>query len=406
MTTVPSYIIDLDLPARQRWAEVVTAYKPRVQFALDSIEREIEKLPALTRAGINVGCGLLRTTGATGGVMYYDDIEAIAELADLPMGRLIAMQLFYEISAQCTAVVAPSRRLGGAPVLVRTMDWEMEFLKPLTVQLHFRRGGRDLFIASTWVGCVGIFTGMAVRPDGSNFGVCINSRHTSDKGSMASILSGLRSKWPTSFIIRHVLEQATSYDHCVGWLRTAKLLAPVYFTICGAAPGQACLVTRGRKIDDMFWTLEAHGPIVQANHDHWDTRPNEDSMESFGRRHYGSSQLAFAMSKMESALEARVTAGAPLDALALEGALDQSLWLLMSEPVICSDLTIYGTAMVPACAYHDTRVPNPLQIAHPNGAVERVFTLFRDAPGAPGEAPSAPVYNQDEGISAPVATYA
>jgi hypothetical protein len=293
--------------------------------------------------------------------------------------------------------------MGGAPVLVRTMDWEMEYLKPLTVQLHFRRGGRDLFIASTWVGCVGIFTGMALRPDGSHFGVCINARHANDKGSMASMLTGLRSKWPTSFIIRHVLEEAVSYDACVGHLRTAKLLAPVYFTVCGAAPGQGCLVTRGRKVDDMFWTLEAHGPIVQANHDHWDTRPTPDSMESFGRRHYGASQLAFAMMKMEAALEARAAAGAPLDALAVEGALDQSLWLLLSEPVICSDLTIYGTAMVPALAYHDTRVANPLDVTHPNGAVQRLYTLFREAPGAATAVPTAETVQEQY---VPAATYA
>lgn len=40
------------------------------------------------------------------------------------------------------------------------MDWGMEFLKPLTIEVDFVKGGRSQYVATTWVGYVGVLTGM------------------------------------------------------------------------------------------------------------------------------------------------------------------------------------------------------------------------------------------------------
>jgi len=60
------------------------------------------------------------------------------------------------------------------------MDWELSFLKPLTIEIIFRRGNVPVSICTTWVGYLGILTGMTLNnPDPVS--VSVNFRIT-DKG--------------------------------------------------------------------------------------------------------------------------------------------------------------------------------------------------------------------------------
>jgi len=40
------------------------------------------------------------------------------------------------------------------------MDWDLELLKDLTIIVDFKYSGQIMFTATTWVGYVGVFTGM------------------------------------------------------------------------------------------------------------------------------------------------------------------------------------------------------------------------------------------------------
>lgn len=55
---------------------------------------------------------------------------------------------------QCTALAQDS-----GPQHIRTMDWGMEWLRPLTIEVDFIRGGKTQYVATTWVGYVGVLTG-------------------------------------------------------------------------------------------------------------------------------------------------------------------------------------------------------------------------------------------------------
>jgi hypothetical protein len=77
------------------------------------------------------------------------------------LGQLVLLQLVYEASAACTSIVVPQDPTQGdsIPQHIRTMDWGMEFLRPLTIEVEFTKGGRTLYVATTWVGYVGVLTG-------------------------------------------------------------------------------------------------------------------------------------------------------------------------------------------------------------------------------------------------------
>jgi len=91
-------------------------------------------------------------------------------------GILVALQLVYEASTCCTSIVVEDDK--GVPhhmfapdlpfyrfllivyklciciyyLFSRTMDWELDFLEPLTIEIDFQRGGKTLYVATSWAG--------------------------------------------------------------------------------------------------------------------------------------------------------------------------------------------------------------------------------------------------------------
>ena len=54
------------------------------------------------------------------------------------------------------------------------MDWDLPILKELTIQINFKRRDKTVFTGTTWVGYIGVLTGMKARA----FSVSINYRQT------------------------------------------------------------------------------------------------------------------------------------------------------------------------------------------------------------------------------------
>lgn len=108
---------------------------------------------------------------------------------------------------------------------------------------------------------MGILTGM--KP-----GVCsvsVNFRNTG--GSMwTNVKKAMASAWPIGFLVREVLEEATTFDQAVTWLSNSELIAPCYFTVAGVNPGEGCLITRRQSKEEHRKTLGEDAPfIVQTN---------------------------------------------------------------------------------------------------------------------------------------------
>lgn len=219
------YIVNLDLPPQDRWREIINHYKRDILHVATSMEELF-------------GNGVMSTlttwffSGLTkmGGVMYSQEIESISEMLGLPVGKVALMQIAYEFFAACTSIIAQDDDI---PFLIRNMDWDMEMLKPLTIEVEFYKKGRAQFIATTWAGYVGILTGMRYK----SFGVAINYRRVG--GSvLTNLLQGIQSAWPISFLVRHVLETCKTYPSAVLAFQRAALMAPTYVIICGVNVGE------------------------------------------------------------------------------------------------------------------------------------------------------------------------
>jgi len=280
ISTVPRYVINLDESPEDRWNQLIEDYADQWIEVHKIIKNEIKNMLGniLGAAIDNIIQGIMSAANTVGAVYYARELKAISKKSGIKLGRLVMLQLVYEISACCTSIVVEDAE--GTPHHIRTMDWQMEFLEPLTVELDIQKNGKTIFLATSWAGYVGILTG--IKPDA--FSVSVNFRVT-DGGSMwSNIKNALTSCWPVGFLVREIFESASSFNEAVGHLSNSNLIAPCYITICGLNSGEGVLLTRDRKQETNRWTLSEHGFIVQTNIDHWSEDPNMDVMDSIERR--------------------------------------------------------------------------------------------------------------------------
>lgn len=188
-----------------------------------------------------------------------------------------------------------------------------------------------MFVASTWCGYLGVLTGMKSH----GFSVSINYR--SGKGQVAdNFAAGKEGGWPVGFLVRNVLETESSYEGALRRLREAPLMAPTYMIVAGVHPGEGICLSRTRDgiKDTCQQTLKK--PITQTNVDCKSEYQHRDARTSAPRRVCS----VFFLKEHKDRLT-RETA-----------------WELLHKPPINNGITLYGTVMIPAEGYYDTRVPD------------------------------------------------
>ena len=158
----------------------------------------------------------------------------------------------------CTAAVVRDPRLGM--IHLRCLDWHMarQEIAAATRIFEFEKDGRLVFRAVGIAGMVGVLSG--VRP--GVFSATINFAPAKDA------VSPLLREEPT-MLLRRALETCTTYSAAVDFLSRPAVSAPVYFTVCGVLPREACVIeiahdegvqrTHIRRIEERPW-------LVQTNH--------------------------------------------------------------------------------------------------------------------------------------------
>lgn len=269
---VPRYIVNLDAPPRERWTRVIAAHRHHFPAVVDVVKGIL---------GSGAVKGLVESFFAllarSGHLYFGEELQGIADASGLPLGSIVLLQIAYELFAGCTSIVAQS---DTHPVHIRTMDWDMDALKPLTCEVEMVRNGRIVFVATTWAGYVGILTGLSPGA----FSVSVNYRCTEKVDIIKQILLQnllsrglLRRHWPVSFLVRQALESCSSFADAVAALEHSQLMAPVYFTICGTDSGQGIVLARDRAGGScsstcLAWPSYRH-PMRSGSHSSADDGP-------------------------------------------------------------------------------------------------------------------------------------
>lgn len=183
-STPPIYQIDLSLPPEQRYAEVARDYKEQA-VALTPLFKEVVTGMGLPYKTVNFFSKFLLRR------VFSDEqtreIRGISKITSVPMYLLVALNVLLDLFMGCTSggikAQDPSSPGNSRMLHFRTLDWGMDGLRKLIVQLEFldRPKGEVIARSITYCGFVGVLTG--VRP---GLSVSLNFRpnhNDSDKTS-------------------------------------------------------------------------------------------------------------------------------------------------------------------------------------------------------------------------------
>lgn len=287
---IPEYRIDLDLPPRERWANLVKDKKNEILALIENIKHNCDML--FGRSPFWMVENLMPLLTRSLPLEYKEEMIGISKVTGVSLGEITLFNVFYEFFSACTSIVARSENgtlyhgrnldfglfLGWDPV---NHTWQTtSLLKPLIVQLHFYRGNTTAYRAVTYAGYTGILT--AFSP--GRFSLTINERFRINGGYVGILewILGMRNQQWLGFLTRKVMEKCESYLCAQKMLAKLPLVAPVYFILSGTSPSEGCVITRGRNSFNI-WPLGQRQTnqtgdwyLVQTNYDQWARPPLYD----------------------------------------------------------------------------------------------------------------------------------
>jgi predicted choloylglycine hydrolase len=244
----PSYVIDLDQPEADRWAETIAAEKENARKLIDRAAADLERVPRVARWSFGQ---LYRMFGG----LYQGEIAAWAEALGVSVGTATMLNCLYELShlpqprwLGCTAGIRWIE--GHGMVHVRTLDWPIDGMGEATRLFRFRKGERE-FLSIAMPGQVGMLSGMLPR----GYSVTIN---WAPPAALPNFEFG------PGFLLRDVFETCNTFAEAVERLEKTPLSTSVFYTVCGVEKGQACVIERTQA--GAAVRLFTGQPLVQANH--------------------------------------------------------------------------------------------------------------------------------------------
>ncbi|KAG7269447.1 hypothetical protein CRUP_032301 [Coryphaenoides rupestris] len=235
------YTVDLDLHPSKRWLPLITEKKTELANMMQTI-RDLANAFFPSGKLVEMVDDALPLLVQTLPYPFADELRGVAAASGLPLGEVVLFNVFYEVFTVCTSVVAEDSK--GNLFHGRNLDFGLfmgERLKPLVVNVDFKRNGHTVFKSTTFAGYIGMLTG--IKP-----GVWM------------------------SFLMRSVLENATSYEVAKSRLAQTTLLAPAYFILGGNQSSQGCIITRSRvlSLDILEIDLKlGRWYVLETNYDHW-----------------------------------------------------------------------------------------------------------------------------------------
>ncbi len=250
---VPTFVIDLDKEEYKRWNEVIEADIQDVIQLVEEADEGYEHVPSFLKTilGGVVSLGYKLYDGR-----YQGELRAWADALGRPMGDIVLMNCSYEMSHAsaelmafgCTAGIRWAPKMGL--VHVRNLDWPLNNIGLTTRLFEFKKGKRSFFSVGI-SGYTGVLSGMLPGA----YSATIN---------WAPPNGYPKFDFGPSFLLREVFETCDTYGCAVDVLANTPLSTPVFFTVCGAKRGEACVIerTHGEAV-----ITEINGDvIVHGNH--------------------------------------------------------------------------------------------------------------------------------------------
>lgn len=146
----------MDQPPCERWNHIIKEY-------IHHFEGVISAIDTILGEGViaNISTSVFSGLNSIGKIYYNEELQGISKSSGISIGKISLLQIAYEVFAACTSIVVNMEQPDGrvCPYHIRTMDWEMNMLEALTIEVDFVRHGATVFTATTWAGYVGVLVG-------------------------------------------------------------------------------------------------------------------------------------------------------------------------------------------------------------------------------------------------------
>lgn len=267
MNLPKEYIIDLDLPPGDRWDHVIRDNDAELRQLSDEFTNILKSqfngtIARLRKYVLRLLCSMKPMQDT-----YSKELAGIAKITSaygLSYGDLVLFNTALDFLAKCTAVVASTSE---GQIHARTLDWDLPALERLVIVVTFVRKGSRIYKGVTFVGCVGLLTGIRILTPAYNeaFSLSYNFRKTlkSKKGFLRHLVCCYNNKVSISFLMRNILENCNGFNDAKLAIVSEKVSLCGYVVISGSRIFSAFLYAVGEPA----YTVGPSTIIVQTNHD-------------------------------------------------------------------------------------------------------------------------------------------
>ncbi|KAF3089758.1 hypothetical protein TWF569_001525 [Orbilia oligospora] len=162
----PVYIVNLDLPPRQRYQEIGKDFKDQFLELTPLFDSILATLPYNKLISFIARAILRRVHNSE----EQDEIKGLVDVTGIPLFLMIAFNTFLDTFMGCTSgavrlaenpyATEPSSEDRDKMVHFRTLDWGMDELRDFIIQIDYQKEGKTIAHAITYAGFVGVLTGV------------------------------------------------------------------------------------------------------------------------------------------------------------------------------------------------------------------------------------------------------
>ena len=275
---IPKYVIDLSLPPVKRYQRVAADFEPEIATLPALFDNVVENLATKVSTPMihRIARLLLRRVHNK---EQNAELLGIQEITGIKMYLLVAFNVLLDLFMGCTSGGVRTKSVTRETKMLhfRTLDWGMDPLRKVVVQLDFieKPGGPIIATSITYVGFVGVLTGVK-----KGLSMSLNFRPNHDASSRLAnfrfyfhhILVLLGARASISSLLRNYLippleRSSVTRPGC-------PMLAPIEREIPGVATTAAYLIfsdgARTIAIEKDHRTAVVHSStdfVVITNHD-------------------------------------------------------------------------------------------------------------------------------------------
>ncbi len=322
------YKVDLSDSAKNKWEKIIDENYDKLKNVMNHINPTINSIKG-NKFFSKMLDFIILTAKNMKLILYSDEIDYLSKRLDMNFSDIFLLQLMYEFSACCTSIISKTKN--GKICHARSMDWDMTYLKDLTIEIDFYDKKKHLFTGITWAGYLGIFTGISKN----KWSISLNYRKRDSPNIVKNIKNIIWQKWPAGFLIRECLSKDIDFQEAKRYFMYSELISPCYFIICGSELDQGAIITRDSNELINIRDIEKDEKfLIQTNMDYWEENKNKNILLSKIRRERAQEYLE------------NNDINNPFN-----------LWELMFLSPILNGFTIYITLMIPSDDYTETLIP-------------------------------------------------